>query len=86
MWRRLTRALGSVACFAAVLGVLFWLDPRVGQRLAPAAADPSHDWVGVLRASTQTAIQAARDQSLEHAPLVIFALAAAVLVLLMVRT
>ena len=31
-------------------------------------------------------IQAVRDQSIEHAPLVIFALAAAVLVLFMLRT
>ena len=31
-------------------------------------------------------MQAARDQSIEHAPLVIFALAALVLVLFMVRT
>ncbi len=85
-WHGLVHALGSAACFAAVLGALVWMDPRVGERLSQAAGDSSSDWVTRLRASAEIVLQAARDQSLEHAPLLIFTLVAAVLVLFMIRT
>lgn len=62
------------------------MDPRVADRLAHVMREPPDHWVDRARATAEILLTAARDQSIEHAPLVIFTLAAAVLVLFMTRT
>lgn len=55
---------------------------RLEARPAEQFASAGHQ----VRSLTAVVVQAARDQSIEHAPLVIFTLAATVLVLFMLRT
>ena len=55
---------------------------RLEARPAEQFANAGHQ----LRNMTDVVLQAAHDQSIEHAPLVIFTLAAMVLVLFMLRT
>lgn len=86
MWRGVVSALGSGACFAAVLVALVWTDPRVADRLSLAARNTSDHWLDRARGIAEVLLLVARDRSLEHAPLLVFTLAAAFLVLLMVRT
>jgi hypothetical protein len=82
--------LGSAACLAFVLGTVitidarardrFWLaiDRSVDQGLAPVG-----EYVGVV---SQAVVVAARDQSIAHAPLVLFSAIGVLLVLLMMRS
>jgi hypothetical protein len=81
----------AVASFAALVAGLALIDVRVRDELARllSGRPPSGDFVTVghrLQSVAAIVIQALRDQSMEHAPLVIFALAAVVLVLFMTRT
>jgi len=90
MRRALNEALMSVATVALLLLVLVAFDDRVRsevrlrltshptQQLA-AAGEQARDLTSVIA-------QAARDQSVAHAPLVIFSVAATVLVVFMLRT
>ena len=82
--------IGSMIGFLAVLGALILLDPRVGQHLralvrggAPRGVNDIGDQLGALG---DALLIAARDQSIGHAPLLVFSLAAIVLVFFMVRT
>ena len=92
---RASRAIGDALLTAgsalALVLALVLLDDRVREQIS-AVFDPRHPteaFAGVSwRVSQVTAIviAAARTQSFEHAPLVIFALAAAILTIFMLRT
>jgi hypothetical protein len=89
--RAIGEAMMTVGGALAVVLTLVLLDQRVRDQVG-LLLDPHHPAATLSRlgerASAVVAIvvMAARHQSLEHAPLVIFAVAAAVLVLFMVRT
>jgi hypothetical protein len=80
----------SAGAVLVLLGVLMSLDPRV--REAVRFTDASRPATEVMQAGGRARdlalvlLEVARDQSIDHAPLMIFTLAAAVLVLFMVRT
>jgi hypothetical protein len=89
MRRGFSEALMSAGTVAVLLLVLVVLDGRVRDEISLRIARPSAELAGAGRqVSDITSIiaGAVRDQSLAHAPLLIFALAATVLVLLMLRT
>ena len=82
--------VGSAACFAAVLASLVILDPRVGHRLSGLIASTPG---GEFRVATDQAhalgmalLGALKDQSIDHAPLLVFTAVAILLVGFMVRT
>ena len=89
MRRVLSEALMSAGAVALLLVALVWVDPRVREQIAlHVPSNTAALAAGEQRAShlARTIIGAARDQGLEHAPLVIFTMAASVLVLFMLRT
>jgi hypothetical protein len=91
MRRFATGALSAVGGISAVLIGLAAVDERARAEIARVLSGrpPSGEIVaagGQARELAAVALQAMRDQSIEHAPLVIFALAAMVLVLFMLRT
>ncbi|MBI4486242.1 MAG: hypothetical protein HY655_09550 [Acidobacteria bacterium] len=82
--------LVSAGVLAAVIGVLVSIDARVREHVH---AVVSGTWpVSVADAGAQlrdvgfTVFEAARSQSIEHAPLVIFAVVATVLLLALARS
>jgi hypothetical protein len=93
--QRAQRAIGDAFITAgsamALVLTLVLFDDRVREQLS-AVVDPHHPGAALAsmsgRASEMAAIlaTAARQQSLAHAPLVIFAIAAAVLTIFMLRT
>jgi hypothetical protein len=82
--------LVSAGVLAAVLGVLVSIDVRVREQVhtALSAASPADvgDAGARLREVTLTLFEAARTQSIDHAPLVVFAIVAAVLLLALARS
>jgi hypothetical protein len=84
-------ALISMGALGAVLLALVAVDERVREQLtlrfgnSSASSELEHVGRGA-RELVAVVIQAAKDQSLDHAPLMIFVLAASVLVLFMLRT
>jgi hypothetical protein len=90
MRRTFNDALISVGALAALLLTLVAADDRVREQLsARFSGGPSQQ---IANASSQVSdlmtvvATAARHQSLEHAPLMLFVVAATVLVLFMLRT
>jgi hypothetical protein len=84
-------ALISVGALAMLLAVLVSVDDRVRQqvslRFTGGTAQSELRGVGVqVRDLTAVVISAARHQSIEHAPMVLFVLAAGVLFFFMLRT
>ena len=82
--------MASVGGAAALVAGLLVLDPRLRQQAnALAGGEPSNELVA-LNAEAQdllfTTLSVLRDYSLDNSVLVIFALAAVVLVLFMLRT
>lgn len=77
---------GSIACFLLVLGVLVGLDPRVRERAWILAGEASGSGGDRLAELGDAVLLAIRDQSIEHAPLLIFSIVAAVLLIFMLRT
>jgi hypothetical protein len=94
MASRLRRVCGdllvSIGMLGAVLGILVSVDARVREQLQAAVSVTSSVGVGAvggqLREVGLTLFDAARTQSIEHAPLVIFAVVATVLVLALMRS
>ena len=90
MRRGFREALLSAGTVAILLLVLVAFDDRVREHLSRRVmAHPSMELASAerqLRDFTSVIAGAARDQTLGHAPLLIFTLAAAVLVLFMLRT
>jgi hypothetical protein len=81
---------GSAAGFIAVLGALVVIDGRVTHHVRNLfARDASGEISAVgdrVQALGQAILLAARDQSIDHAPMLVFTAAAVVLVFFMVRT
>ncbi len=90
MRRVLGDTITSVGGVLLVLLALVVFDDRVRSQAATiVGSDASADLTSVggrLRDFALVVIDVARDQSLDHAPLMIFALVATVLVLFMLRT
>jgi hypothetical protein len=90
MRRAFGEALMSAGTVALVLLVLIGIDDQVRSELSlRLMAHPTEQLATAgqqARHITTVIATAAREQSLAHAPLLIFALAAAVLVLFMLRT
>ena len=91
MRRSFGDALISMGALAALLAGLVLVDDRVREQVAMHfnGAEPSTELAHAgsrLRDLATVVIEAARDQSLEHAPMLIFVLAATILVLFMLRT
>ena len=77
----------SAAVFIGILGALVSVDDRVRERFS----DVIHGggvapWGSRVAELSDALLGAARSQSIEHAPLVVFAAVSAVLVLFMWRT
>lgn len=90
MRRPFRDALLSVGALAVLLLTLVAVDDRVREQVSLRLAKPSSAELASagerVRDLAAVVLEAARDQSLEHAPLMIFVLAATVLVLFMLRT
>ena len=90
MPRVVREALMSAGTVVLLLLILIAVDDRVRDQVSRRiVAHPSVEVESVWRQMsgvTSVIASAARDQSLGHAPLLIFTLAAAVLVLFMLRT
>ena len=89
MRRALGDAVITVAALALLLTMLVSVDPRVREQVGSALGNPGPSISAVgrqLREVSNVALTAAQDQSLANAPMVIFGLAAIVLVLFMLRT
>jgi hypothetical protein len=89
MRRTLRDGLMSAGALIVLLLALVSVDDRVREqfslRLASGPSAELRNASGQVRHLTSIVVQAARDQSIEHAPLVLFVLAAIVLVLFMLR-
>jgi hypothetical protein len=94
MASRLRRAgtdlLISLGVLGAVVGVLVSVDPRVRGQLQTVGNVISLDGLGVVGRRLQdlglTLFDAVRTQSIEHAPFMIFAVVALVLLVAMMRS
>ena len=91
MRRALSEATISLFALIVLLVALVSVDERVRQHVASmlSTTPNSSELAGAGKEVTTLALvvfDAVKDQSVAHAPLVIFALAATVLVLFMVRT
>ena len=79
----------SLACFVGLLAAMLHWDPRVRVRLQSLGQEASHLAGSYFADSATTAggaiVSALLDQSISHAPLLIFGIAAAVLVIFMAR-
>jgi|SoiMetStandDraft_2_1073263.scaffolds.fasta_scaffold08957_2 hypothetical protein len=91
MKRTFGDTLISIGALATLLTMLVMFDERVREQVAMrfAGRTPSGELADAghrMRDLASVVIEAARTQSLDHAPLVIFVLASTVLVLFMLRT
>ena len=89
MRRVLGDALISLGSVLVLLVLLVSVDPRVREQVTNALTSGSptvHTIRGQARAVSSVVISAARDHSIDQAPLMIFAVAATVLVVVMLRT
>jgi hypothetical protein len=94
MISRTRQVLGDALTFGGVLfvviAILVSVDERVRERVSSTASRASSSSFSELRDEVRdigaTVVDVARTRSLDHAPLVIFVVAATVLVLFMVRT
>ena len=83
-------ALASVLCLVAVLVTLVAVDVRVRDRFSALVAQTSSEglasWEARAGALGSAVVQAARDRSLDQAPLLVFTVVAAALLIFMLRT
>ncbi len=93
IFRAMRRVIGEASLSAGTVIVLLLIlvavDDRVRDQLSLRFSNPSTEIVTAgyqMRNLTNVIAVAARHQSIEHAPMLIFALAATVLVLFMLRT
>lgn len=89
--RPFSSGLATAGGLCALVVGLAAIDDRVRDQVARAftSGGPTEEFASVgsrIQEMAMIAAQAVRDQSIEHAPMVIFALAAMVLVLFMTRT
>jgi hypothetical protein len=89
-WLRARDVGVSAAGYLVVLGILVALDERVGRQLRLLFRQgPSGDAAALgdrLGALGHALLAAARDQSIDHAPMLVFTAVAIILVFVMVRT
>jgi hypothetical protein len=85
--RSLGEAAGSAACFFVVLAALMAADVQVRERIvgALAGARPS-GWSDQASAVIRVVADAASQQSIAHAPLLVFTVVGALLLIFMLRT
>jgi hypothetical protein len=73
-----------------VLTALVAIDNRVRDRMSlvfsEAASGHASSWVDRIGQVTDVLVQAAQDQSIAHAPMLVFTMVAVVLVIFMLRT
>jgi len=91
MRRAFGDAMISLGAVVLLLMMLVTIDPRVREQVSGAWGGPGSPRVAAtinsqMREVTSVVVTAARDHSIDNAPLMIFALAATVLVLFMLRT
>jgi hypothetical protein len=87
MRRVFNDALISAGAVTALLLALVAIDDRVRSHVALALREPQPSAkLAMAGEVASTVLQAVRVQSIDHAPLMIFALAGGVLVLFMLRT
>ncbi len=88
--RAIGEVAGSVLCFVAVLTALVAVDQRVRERVmllfSGSGSDSVRAWGHHIDALFDAVLQAVRDQSLDNAPLLIFTIVSAVLVVFMLRS
>lgn len=80
------QSIASVAVFSGVLLMLISVDDRVRDRFGELASGGAGSWTGRLGELTSAMVSAARYQSIENAPLLVFAVVGAVLVVFMVKS
>jgi hypothetical protein len=90
MRRAFGDAMISIGAVLLLLMMLVTVDPRVREQVSGAWGGPGASPVSTIssqmRQVTSVVLSAARDNGLDNAPLMIFALVATVLVLFMLRT
>ncbi len=80
-------AIVSVVCLLMVFGALIAIDDRVRDRFSMLFHEAASGDLGTrFGALTDAVFQAARDQSIANAPMLIFAAVGVVLLLFMLRT
>ena len=80
-------ALASIACFIVVLASLVAVDDRVRERIALHVSGENVATLSKRAAEiADVLLDVARDQSIAHAPLLVFSVVAVVLVMFMLRT
>jgi hypothetical protein len=83
-------AAASAFCLVAVLGMLVAVDGRVRERFSALISEASSEgltsWEVRAEAFGNAVVQAARDRSLDQAPLLVFTVVAAALLIFMLRT
>ena len=88
--RAIGDALISVTALCALIALLAAFDPRVREQISMrVASQPAAQMANAeatVRNLASVVFVAARDQSIEHAPMVIFVLLAIVLFMFMLRT
>lgn len=85
--RGMGEAIASLICFIALLGALAAIDGGVRDRLSvEMSSQRLGSWGNRATSVVHVMVDAARDRSIEHAPLVVFSVVAGVLVLFMLRT
>ena len=88
--RGLRESFVSVACFGGVLAALVSVDPRVRERVFLVFSDPAGNGVSPLgdRLSElgSAVVEAAKFQSIENAPMLIFTAIGLILVVFMLRS
>lgn len=82
--------MASAICLAAVLMTLVSVDGRVRDRFSAFVAQASSDrmttWEERAGSLGDAIVQAARDRSIDQAPLLVFTVVAAALLIFMLRT
>ncbi len=95
MVRALTRpgigeAVASAVCLVAIVGSLVAIDPRVHERVqafvAQASSQTAASWGERGQLLVAAVVQAARDRTIDQAPLLVFAAVGAALLIFMLRT
>ena len=90
MRRAFGDAMISLGAVILLLMMLVTIDPRVREQVSGSLGGPGSPRVATISSQmhevTSVVLTAARDHSIDNAPLMIFALAATVLVLFMLRT
>jgi hypothetical protein len=86
----LGEALASAICLVAVLGALVMIDGRVHDRfdalVARASTDGLATWGDRATALGTAVVQAARDRTIDQAPMLVFTAVGAALLFFMLRT